>query len=66
MLGGLEVAPPLLDEGDVESCADLRILYENRWFCVVDKPAGVLSVPGKRDAVSVQDWLAAKYGDGRG
>lgn len=66
MLGGLQVSPPLHDGGDVESCADLRILYENRWFCVVDKPAGVLSVPGKTDAVSVQEWLAARYGDGKG
>lgn len=65
MLGGMEVSPPLHEVGLAESCADLRILYENRWFCVVDKPAGVLSVPGKTDAVSVQEWLAARYGDGK-
>lgn len=39
-----------------------EILFENQWFCVVNKPAGMLSVPGKEAVLSVEQWLAAHYG----
>ncbi|MDE6695340.1 MAG: RluA family pseudouridine synthase, partial [Muribaculaceae bacterium] len=35
----------------------------NQWFCVVNKPCGMLSVPGKGTALSLQQWLQDKYGD---
>lgn len=66
MLHGLRVEPPLDDDcrPDVAAHAP-RIIYENQWFCVVDKPSGMLSVPGKGAAVSVQQWLSEKYGSDR-
>lgn len=62
MLQGLTINPPL--EDDYQKCTvdSLRIIFENEWFCVVDKPAGMLSVPGKGNAVSVQQWLEERYG----
>lgn len=66
MLQGLNIEPPLN-----ETCASVtaehnpEIIYENQWFCVVDKPSGMLSVPGKGAAMSVQQWLSEKYGADR-
>ncbi len=37
----------------------LRIAYADDWLVVVDKPAGMLSVPGKDGAASVQELLRA-------
>lgn len=62
MLQGLDIQPPL-DCGDRTIPSRMpEIIYENRWFCVVDKPAGMLSVPGKGAALSVQQWLTERYG----
>lgn len=66
MLQGLRVEPPLDDVCRLDVAAHApRIIYENQWFCVVDKPSGMLSVPGKGAAVSVQQWLSEKYGSDR-
>ena len=65
MLQGLDVYPPLESGCGQPVVRDPEIIYENRWFCVVDKPSGMLSVPGKGNAVSVQQWLEEKYGSGR-
>ena len=35
--------------------ADLEVVYEDEWLLVVNKPAGLLSVPGKLDVDSVAD-----------
>ena len=62
MLQGLEVQPPL-DTVRGGTCSLIpEILYENEWFCVINKPSGMLSVPGKGNAVSVQEWLMEHYG----
>ncbi len=65
MLQGLKITPPL--DADISQITDRtpEIIYENQWFCVVNKPSGMLSVPGKGKAVSVQEWLEEKYGDER-
>ena len=65
MLQGLDVYPPLESGCGQPVVRDPEIIYENRWFCVVDKPSGMLSVPGKGNAVSVQQWLEEKYGSDR-
>lgn len=62
MLQGLETEPPIEEEIRHIILSEPEIIYENQWFCVVDKPSGMLSVPGKGAAVSVEEWLAAKYG----
>ena len=65
MLQGLDIKPPL--DSDCDAGIDLKpeVIFENQWFCVVDKPSGMLSVPGKGAAISVQQWLEAKYGPER-
>ena len=39
------------------SSASIDILYEDEWLMVVNKPSGLLSVPGKTDEPSVVDVL---------
>lgn len=63
MLQGLPIEPPLDHDRRATEEYQPEIIYENRWFCVVDKPSGMLSVPGKGEAVSLQQWLAARYPD---
>ena len=54
MLQGLDVEPnPLAATTGIES--QLRTVYEDDHIWVVDKPAGMLSTPGKTGTVSVTD-----------
>lgn len=62
MLQGLDIEPPLSDSFTCAAIQEPEIIFENQWFCVVNKPAGMLSVPGKGEAVSVQNWLEDRYG----
>lgn len=63
MLKGLEVTPALDFNADLSMSVDkLKILFENEWFCVVEKPEGLLSVPGRSAAPSVQSLLEERYG----
>lgn len=59
MLKGLDVAPnPLAQK---RHTAEPRVLYADEYILVVDKPAGMLSVPGKVDdsaSVSVEEYFA--------
>lgn len=65
MMQGLDIEPPLDSDCEVAPMREPEIIFENQWFCVLDKPAGMLSVPGKGSALSVQQWLEAKYGPER-
>lgn len=65
MLQGLDIRPPLGSEFETGESMIPEIIFENRWFCVVNKPSGMLSVPGKGKAVSVGEWLTEKYGRGK-
>ena len=65
MLQGLSVDPPLENSGHRSHLSTPEIIYENEWFCVVDKPAGILSVPGKGEELSLQEWLTERYGKER-
>lgn len=62
MLQGLEVTPPLGEEHSVTVRKEPEVVFENEWFCVVEKPSGMLSVPGRREKESVQKWLEERYG----
>lgn len=64
MLRGLDVEPPLESDAPEVSHGEPEIVFENEWFCVVEKPAGMLAVPGKGHRISVQDWLGMRYGAG--
>lgn len=61
MLQGLDVEESALEKGgDIN---DIEIVYEDEHIVVVNKPSGVLSVPGIVGGTSVQQWLREKYSD---
>ena len=62
MLEGLEVEPNPLDR-EFTTDAEPRILYEDADILVAVKPAGMLSVPGRTRAISLLEWLRARYGE---
>ena len=60
MLQGIEVTPAPEQRRTEELCQQIKILYEDEWMMVVDKPAGLLSVPGKTDEASVESYLSVE------
>lgn len=66
MLQGLQVEEnPMLKRMQVPS-QNLEIVYEDPWLSVINKPAGMLSVPGKEDAVSVYSLMCEQYPEADG
>lgn len=66
MLQGLQVEEnPLLKKMQAPS-QKLEIVYEDAWLSVINKPAGMLSVPGKEDAVSVYSLAREEYPEADG
>ena len=66
MLQGLQVEEnPMLKRMQVPS-QNLEIVYEDPWLSVINKPAGMLSVPGKEDAVSVYSLTREQYPEADG
>nr|MBA3457970.1 RluA family pseudouridine synthase [Deltaproteobacteria bacterium] len=68
MLEGLPVEePPVFGGGPIAS-AQPPVVFEDAWLVVVDKPIGLLSVPGRSGALrdSVQTRLRARYPDATG
>lgn len=59
MLQGLDVEDSALEKGGDISC--IEVIYEDEHIVVVNKPSGVLSVPGIVGGVSVQQWLREEY-----
>ena len=57
MLEGLEIEDWRLE---IEDWKKPEIIYEDEWLMVVNKPAGLLSVPGKNEEPSVESLLHAK------
>lgn len=62
MLDGLDVAEPRRFTAPDLRSTGLRILYEDQWIVVVDKPCGLLSVPSRNGAPfdSVLERLARR------
>lgn len=56
MLQGLDVEDNLLSENTLNE-NELEVLYEDQWLLIVNKPAGMLSVPGKSSQASVCQLL---------
>ena len=57
-----------LNEEGVRLNEEIEILYEDEYLVVVNKPSGLLSVPGKNDEPSVESCLShptSAYPDGR-
>lgn len=44
---------------------EIRILWQDQWFVAIDKPAGLLSVPGKRQLPNAQTMLRDSLPSGR-
>ena len=66
MLQGLQVEEnPMLKRMQIPS-QNLEIVYEDPWLSVINKPAGMLSVPGKEDAVSVYSLMREQYPEADG
>lgn len=61
MLQGLEVDPDPLAPSAQAIADEPRIVWEDDYLLVVDKPAGMLSVPGKEKGYSVWEWMHARY-----
>lgn len=57
MLQGLDVDP----ETTVLPIHDIEIIYEDEVMAVLNKPAGMLSVPGKTEAPSVTVWTQERW-----
>lgn len=61
MLQGLDVEPNPLEKADVE--AEIEILFEDAYIVAVNKPSGMLTVPGKIGAESLLDHLKGRFAD---
>lgn len=61
MLQGLEVeANPMQQEAE-RGNEKLNIVYEDQWLLIINKPAGMLSVPGKERQTSIYDLAREAY-----
>lgn len=61
MMQGLNIEPNPLDSA-VASPAVPDVLYVDDDIIVVDKPSGMLSVPGKIESESMLEWLRKRFG----
>ncbi|MBQ9462884.1 MAG: RluA family pseudouridine synthase [Bacteroidales bacterium] len=62
MMQGMEVAPNPLDSA-LDSPLEPKILYSDDAVVVVDKPSGMLSVPGRIGVKSLLEWLRKRFGE---
>lgn len=65
MLQGMEVEHNPLQE-NVHHDTPLEIVYEDDWLLVINKPAGMLSVPGKGNVDSVYLRIKSMYPEAAG
>ena len=66
MLQGLEVeANPIQQEAE-RGNEKLNIVYEDQWLLIINKPAGMLSVPGKERQTSIYDLARKAYPEAEG
>ena len=61
MLEGLEVEDNPLLHAVPEGALPLEIVWEDPWIAVLNKPAGMLSVPGKTGQVSIAQWAQERF-----
>ena len=58
MMRGLDVETPNINSFVTQP---LEIIYEDKWLCVVNKPSGMMSVPGKEEGDSVCSLMSARH-----
>jgi tRNA pseudouridine32 synthase/23S rRNA pseudouridine746 synthase len=68
LLEGLPVAPPRRFVPAPRPPTPLRVIFEDGWLVVIDKPEGLLSVPGKGPGLgtSVLELLRQRHPDATG
>ena len=62
MMQGLEVERSAQENRTEDLCRQIEVLYEDASLMVVNKPAGLLSVPGKTEELSLSAYLKAQNG----
>ena len=66
MLQGLEVEANPMQQGVERGNEKLNIVYEDQWLLIINKPAGMLSVPGKERQTSIYDLAREAYPEAEG
>lgn len=66
MLQGLEVEANPMQQGPERGNEKLNIVYEDQWLLIINKPAGMLSVPGKERQTSIYDLAREAYPEAEG
>ena len=62
MLRGIEVLPGTDEQQAEMLCKQVETIYEDDSLIVVNKPAGLLSVPGKNEEMSLEKFLSEQRG----
>ena len=66
MLQGLEVEANPMQQDAERGNEKLNIVYEDQWLLIINKPAGMLSVPGKERQTSIYDLAREAYPEAEG
>lgn len=66
MLQGLEVEANPMQQETERGNEKLNIVYEDQWLLIINKPAGMLSVPGKERQTSIYDLARKAYPEAYG
>ncbi|MBO4570818.1 MAG: RluA family pseudouridine synthase [Bacteroidales bacterium] len=62
MLEGLDVEPNPLDNDHLWALEEPVVRFEDASIVVVEKPSGMLAVPGRTSRRCLQDWLSERCG----
>ena len=57
MLTGVDVQPAPQRIQTEQLCRQIEVVYEDDYLIVVNKPSGLLSVPGKEHQLSLAEWM---------
>lgn len=66
MLQGLEVEANPMQQETERGNEKLNIVYKDQWLLIINKPAGMLSVPGKERQTSIYDLARKAYPEADG
>ena len=61
MLQGLTLEESKTEHENKQLIAACKVLHNTEDYVVIDKPSGLLSVPGRTDDTSVRDWFISQY-----
>ena len=61
MLQGVRMEESKTERENKKLIAACQVLRDTEDYVVIDKPSGLLSVPGRTDVASVRDWFVSRY-----